>query len=54
MLAELKTRGQHPVLDTQMTVRDAFRRVGADEWDAVSERFRASGPPTSKRSEAAE
>jgi 2-methylisocitrate lyase-like PEP mutase family enzyme len=54
MLAELKTRGQHPVLDTQMTVRDAFRRVGADEWDAVSERLRATGPPTSKRSEAAE
>jgi 2-methylisocitrate lyase-like PEP mutase family enzyme len=54
MLAELKTRGQHPVLDTQMTVRDAFRRVGADEWDAVSERLRAAGPPTSKRSEAAE
>lgn len=54
MLAELKTRGQHPVLDTQMTVRDAFRRVGADDWDAVSERLRATGPPTSKRSEAAE
>jgi 2-methylisocitrate lyase-like PEP mutase family enzyme len=54
MLAELKARGQHPVLDTQMTVRDAFRRMGADEWDAVSERFRVSGPPTSKRSEAAE
>ena len=54
MLAELKTRGQHPVLDTQMTVRDTFRRVGADDWDAVSERLRATGPPTSKRSEAAE
>ena len=54
MLTELKTRGQHPVIDTQMTVRDAFRRVGADDWDAVSERLRATGPPTSKRSEAAE
>jgi len=54
MLAELKARGQHPVLETQMTVRDAFRRVGADEWDALSERFRASDPPTSKRSRAAE
>ena len=34
-------------------VRDAFRRVGADEWDAVSERFRAAEPPV-KRVEAAE
>src|SRR5205814_3069460 len=39
-LAELRKGGRHPVLDTAMTVRDAFRRVGADEWDAVSERFR--------------
>ena len=54
MLTELKTQGRHPVLDTQMTVRDTFRRVGADDWDAVSERLRATGPPTSKRSEAAE
>jgi hypothetical protein len=22
-----------------MTVQEAFRRVGADEWDAVSDRF---------------
>jgi hypothetical protein len=35
-----------------MTVRDAFRRVGADEWDAVSERFRS--PSAGARSEAAE
>jgi hypothetical protein len=35
-----------------MTVRDAFRRVGADEWDAVSERFRGDAP--AKRSHAAE
>ena len=54
MLADLKTHGRHPVLDTQMTVRDAFRRVGADEWDAVSDRFRASDPPTSKQPQAAE
>jgi hypothetical protein len=31
--------GRHPVPEDSMTVRDAFRRVGADEWDAVSERF---------------
>jgi 2-methylisocitrate lyase-like PEP mutase family enzyme len=44
-LKEMKAQGRHPTLDTGMTVRDAFRRVGADEWDAVSERFRAIEPP---------
>ena len=44
-LKEMKAQGRHPTLDTGMTVRDAFRRVGADEWDAVSERFRAVEPP---------
>lgn len=53
LLAEMKAHGRHPRIDTAMTVRDAFRRVGADEWDAVSERFRADAPlPT--RSQAAE
>ena len=52
-LKEMKAKGRHPTLDTGMTVRDAFRRVGADEWDAVSERFRAAEPPV-KRVEAAE
>lgn len=52
-LKALKEGGRHPTLDTNMTVRDAFRRVGADEWDAVSERFRAAEPPV-KRVEAAE
>jgi 2-methylisocitrate lyase-like PEP mutase family enzyme len=52
-LKQLKEGGRHPTLDTGMTVRDAFRRVGADEWDAVSERFGAAEPPV-KRVEAAE
>ena len=30
MLAQLKAAGQHPVLDTNMTVGDAFRRLGAE------------------------
>ena len=51
-LAELRRTGRHPVPADSMTVRDAFRRVGADEWDAVSERFGSGKPPT--RSEAAE
>jgi 2-methylisocitrate lyase-like PEP mutase family enzyme len=53
LLAELRSQRRHPQIDTGMTVRDAFRRVGADEWDAVSERFRADAP-TAKRSQAAE
>jgi 2-methylisocitrate lyase-like PEP mutase family enzyme len=44
MLKQMKEMGRHPRLDTDMTVRDAFRRVGADEWDAVAERFRAVRP----------
>jgi hypothetical protein len=49
----LKSQRRHPKIDTQMTVRDAFRRVGADEWDAVSERF-SRDAPASERSQAAE
>jgi 2-methylisocitrate lyase-like PEP mutase family enzyme len=52
-LAELRRIGKHPVPANSMTVREAFRRVGADEWDAVQERFRAPEPET-RRVEAAE
>jgi 2-methylisocitrate lyase-like PEP mutase family enzyme len=40
VLAELKARHIHPVPRTDMTVREAFNRVGADEWDALRTRFR--------------
>src|SRR5919202_1016954 len=43
-LAQLRRSGRHPTPQNSMTVRDAFRRVGADEWDEVQERFRASTP----------
>jgi 2-methylisocitrate lyase-like PEP mutase family enzyme len=52
MLAELRRTGRHPVPINSMTVREAFARVGADEWDAVSERCRAPAAPA--RAEAAE
>jgi len=39
-LAELKVQHVHPVLRKDMTVREAFNRVGADEWDALRTRFR--------------
>jgi 2-methylisocitrate lyase-like PEP mutase family enzyme len=38
-LSELRRSGRHPVPVHSMTVREAFRRVGADEWDAISDRF---------------
>jgi 2-methylisocitrate lyase-like PEP mutase family enzyme len=39
-LAELKARHSHPVPRTDLTVRQAFNRVGAVEWDALRSRFR--------------
>ncbi len=45
MLEKLRESGRHPALDTGMTVRDVFRRAGADEWDNVSERFRPQEAP---------
>jgi 2-methylisocitrate lyase-like PEP mutase family enzyme len=44
MLSELRSTDRHPVPMHSMTVREAFRRVGADEWDAVSDRFGAAKP----------
>ena len=40
MLAELKATGKHPVPVKDVPVREMFRRFGADEWDALRERFR--------------
>jgi 2-methylisocitrate lyase-like PEP mutase family enzyme len=45
-LAELKATHVHPAPRQDMTVRDAFNRVGADEWDALRTRFRQ---PTQQR-----
>jgi 2-methylisocitrate lyase-like PEP mutase family enzyme len=39
-LAELKASHMHPAPRANMTVRDAFNRVGAREWDAYRTRFR--------------
>ena len=40
MLAELKATHVHPVPRSDMTVRQAFNRVGAEEWDTLRTRFR--------------
>jgi 2-methylisocitrate lyase-like PEP mutase family enzyme len=49
-LAELRRGGRHPVPASSMSVREAFARVGADEWDRVSTRLHGGKP----RTEAAE
>jgi 2-methylisocitrate lyase-like PEP mutase family enzyme len=49
MLAELKASHRHPPPVKEITVPEMFRRFGADEWDALRDRFR----PPPKR-EAAE
>jgi len=41
MLAELKASRRHPMPVQEMTVPEMFRRFGADEWDALRDRFRA-------------
>jgi 2-methylisocitrate lyase-like PEP mutase family enzyme len=42
MLAELKAGHRHPVPVQEITVSEMFRRFGADEWDALRDRFRAA------------
>jgi 2-methylisocitrate lyase-like PEP mutase family enzyme len=42
-LAALKATHAHPTPHGAMTVRDAFNRVGAGEWDALRTRFRDPG-----------
>ena len=39
MLAELKASHCHPPPVTEITVPEMFRRFGADEWDALRDRF---------------
>ena len=40
-LAALKATHLHPVPRSDMTVRQAFNRVGAEEWDSLRTRFRS-------------
>ena len=40
VLSELRTTHRHPAPIKEMTVPEMFRRFGADEWDALRERFR--------------
>jgi 2-methylisocitrate lyase-like PEP mutase family enzyme len=42
MLAELKADHRHPVPVKEITVPQMFGRFGADEWDALRDRFRTT------------
>jgi 2-methylisocitrate lyase-like PEP mutase family enzyme len=42
MLAELKASHRHPVPVKEITVPQMFGRFGADEWDALRDRFRTT------------
>jgi 2-methylisocitrate lyase-like PEP mutase family enzyme len=42
MLADLRSTGRHPRPLEEITLSEMFRRFGADEWDALRERFRTS------------
>jgi 2-methylisocitrate lyase-like PEP mutase family enzyme len=45
VLEETKRTRRYPTPIEDLTPREAFRRVGADEWDAVSARFAAPARP---------
>jgi 2-methylisocitrate lyase-like PEP mutase family enzyme len=42
LLQGLKTGHAHPVPPKDYTVRDVFRKFGADEWDPLRDRFRTA------------
>jgi 2-methylisocitrate lyase-like PEP mutase family enzyme len=42
MLAELKASHRHPLPVKEITVPEMFRRFGADDWDALRDRFRVA------------
>jgi 2-methylisocitrate lyase-like PEP mutase family enzyme len=44
-LKQVRETRRHPKLDFDLPPRAAFRRVGADEWDAISEQFRPDARP---------
>ena len=43
-LEGLKAQHRHPVLQPDLTVREAFNRMGAEDWDLLRTRFRGEEP----------
>lgn len=48
VLAEAQRLGRHPVPPGDIDIREGFRRVGADDWDRISEQFRVSAASETK------
>jgi len=44
ILAQTLNQGRHALPPGDINVRDAFRRVGADDWDSVSRQFGTTVP----------
>jgi 2-methylisocitrate lyase-like PEP mutase family enzyme len=50
-LAEVKSARRHP--DMKVSLKEKFRRVGAEEWDALRERFKTPSPGEAGRGKTA-
>ncbi|HJT88428.1 MAG TPA: isocitrate lyase/PEP mutase family protein [Bryobacteraceae bacterium] len=44
MLHQLRSTGRHPVPPGDISVKEGFRRVGAEEWDKLRDQFRVTVP----------
>jgi len=51
VLAEVKTVRRHP--DMKVGLKEKFRRMGSDEWDALRDRFKASSAAEDERARSA-
>ena len=52
VLAEVKTARRHP--DLKVSIREKFRRMGSEEWDALREKFRTPSVAGGRAKSAAE
>ena len=50
-LAEVKTARRHP--DMKVSLKEKFRRVGSEEWDALRERFKTPSAAETERERSA-
>jgi len=51
VLGELRREDRHPVPIHNLTVKEVFQRAGADEWDAISNRFGTAKPASTEAAE---
>jgi 2-methylisocitrate lyase-like PEP mutase family enzyme len=51
-LAEVKNQRRHP--DLKVSIREKFRRMGSDEWDALRDPFKSPAARSERGKSAAE